>query len=67
MLTGIYLTSSASIVGGLLLSQLLTLYTTPVVYFYLDRFSCGCAAGAIVSAAPNGCRFSCKNTQKVAT
>ncbi|HUK00539.1 MAG TPA: multidrug efflux RND transporter permease subunit [Stellaceae bacterium] len=28
-----------SIVGGLLLSQVMTLYTTPVVYLYLDRLS----------------------------
>ena len=28
-----------AIVGGLLISQLLTLYTTPVLYLYLDRLS----------------------------
>jgi len=32
-----------TIVGGLILSQLVTLYTTPVVYLYLDRLRGWCA------------------------
>ncbi len=30
-----------AIVGGLLVSQVLTLYTTPVIYLYMDRVSAG--------------------------
>ena len=46
-----------AIVGGLMLSQLLTLYTTPVVYLYLDRFSASgrrAGAGLIPRPAPRG-------------
>ncbi|MFN8627523.1 MAG: multidrug efflux RND transporter permease subunit [Candidatus Binatia bacterium] len=32
-----------TIVGGLIMSQALTLYTTPIVYLYLDRFRLWCA------------------------
>jgi multidrug efflux pump len=41
-----------SIVGGLLVSQVLTLYTTPVVYLYLDRFRLWCA-GQWRRSSPN--------------
>src|SRR5438309_11685484 len=34
-----------AIVGGLLFSQILTLYTTPVVYLYLDRFRAWISGG----------------------
>ncbi|MBV9725146.1 MAG: efflux RND transporter permease subunit, partial [Gammaproteobacteria bacterium] len=31
-----------AIAGGLIVSQVLTLYTTPVMYLYLDRFGAWC-------------------------
>mgnify|MGYP002360268617 CR=1 FL=1 len=41
-----------SIVGGLILSQLLTLYTTPVVYLYLDRFRLWWAGWRVRASGP---------------
>ena len=40
-----------AIVGGMILSQLLTLYTTPVVYLYLDRFRLWCARKRVRAVA----------------
>jgi multidrug efflux pump len=41
-----------TIVGGLLLSQLLTLYTTPVVYLFFDRLAARFARSRSAAAAP---------------
>jgi multidrug efflux pump len=47
-----------SIVGGLIFSQILTLYTTPVVYLYLDRFRLRCLRAwqrvSFFSPSPSG-------------
>jgi multidrug efflux pump len=42
-----------AIVGGLILSQLLTLFTTPVVYLYLDRLQARLRHAALPSGAPH--------------
>jgi multidrug efflux pump len=41
-----------AIIGGLIVSQMLTLYTTPVVYLYMDRFSVWWAARHRGASAP---------------
>ena len=41
-----------SMVGGLLLSQVLTLYTTPVIYIFFDRLAQRFASGSAPEAGP---------------
>jgi len=43
-----------SIVGGLLVSQLLTLFTTPVIYLWFDRLANRLAGGADDARQPSG-------------
>jgi multidrug efflux pump len=42
-----------TIIGGLIVSQLLTLYTTPVVYLSLDRWRLRWKRGAVPELAPS--------------
>ncbi|MDB5608254.1 MAG: acriflavine resistance protein [Bradyrhizobium sp.] len=48
-----------AIVGGLALSQILTLYTTPVVYIYLDRLQNwqGQETGGLRPGCGSACRM----------
>jgi HAE1 family hydrophobic/amphiphilic exporter-1 len=40
-----------AMVGGLLVSQVLTLFTTPVIYIYLDRLSTSLSQAVLWPAA----------------
>jgi multidrug efflux pump len=41
-------------VGGLILSQVLTLYTTPVIYIFFDRLAQRFASRGAVAGEPEG-------------
>jgi multidrug efflux pump len=45
-----------SIMGGLIFSQVLTLYTTPVVYLYMDRLRIRWSSKAMMQPLPQGGR-----------
>jgi hypothetical protein len=44
-----------AIVGGLLVSQFLTLYTTPVIYLYLDRLGARMRRRGAMPLSPDYC------------
>jgi Cu/Ag efflux pump CusA len=41
-----------TIVGGLLISQVLTLYTTPIIYLYMERLGRWLSRGKVTHPAP---------------
>jgi len=43
-----------TIIGGLLISQLLTLYTTPVIYIWFDRLAARFSREPVTSQIPAG-------------
>jgi hypothetical protein len=43
-----------TIIGGLLISQLLTLYTTPVIYIWFDRLATRISPNRAANKVPAG-------------
>ena len=54
-----------AIVGGLIFSQVLTLYTTPVIYLYLDRFQPVVAWRAPAPAGGGACCRRCTGSRRM--